>query len=255
MEYLGWGWEEHHHPIRAEITDLSDEEIRAICVAPAGECEGVIARIAASRKAQIPAQPTYVLSGPKPRTLYSAEAEYLICFPDGKCWYLGESEHLPGEKDEPWSARPGEMDGWGVLASDLTDDEIRSLDDPKDRQERVAAIVAARAESWAPAYSPKFAESLRAQGLGAREPVWEEPEDLVREPPHYRLPGDREALEDVIAPICDALSERRLPGSAVYMIGNALKYLARLGAKGSALEDLRKAREYLDRAIARMTAE
>lgn len=247
------GWDPASWKLEAEVTDLTDDEIREICQARAAEREGVIARIAASRKAQIPAQPTYVLSGPKPRTLYSAEAEYLICFPDGKCWYLGESEHLPGE-DEPWSARHGDMDGWGVLASDLTDDEIRSLDDPKDRQERVAAIVAARAESWAPAYSPKFAESLRAQGLGAREPVWEEPEDLVAEPPHYRLPGGREALEDVIAPICDALSERRLPGSAVYMIGNALKYLSRLGAKGSPLEDLRKAREYLDRAISRMDA-
>ena len=113
----------------------------------------------------------------------------------------------------------------------------------------------------------------RTKDLGASEPIWdessedakrseylervcawEEPEDLVAEPPHYRLPGGREALEDVIAPICDALSERQLPGSAVYMVGNALKYLSRLGAKGSPLEDLRKAREYLDRAISRMDA-
>ena len=156
LEYIGWVWREYD-PTQADLTDLTDDEIREICRASAAECEGVIARIAASRKAADP----------------------------------------PAEAAAP---------------------------------------------------------SLRAQGLGAREPTWEEPEDLVSEPPHYRLPGDREALEDVIAPICDALSERGLPGSTTYMVGNALKYLSRLGAKGSPLEDLRKAREYLDRAISRMDA-
>lgn len=90
--------------------------------------------------------------------------------------------------------------------------------------------------------------------LGTSGPVWEESEDPVGAPPHYKLPGDREALEDVIAPLCDALTSRGLSGSTVYMVGNALKYLSRAGAKGSALEDLRKAREYLDRAIQRMDA-
>jgi hypothetical protein len=35
--------------------------------------------------------------------------------------------------------------------------------------------------------------------------------------------------------------------------GNAFKYLWRAGLKGDAVEDLRKARWYLDREIARMT--
>ena len=35
--------------------------------------------------------------------------------------------------------------------------------------------------------------------------------------------------------------------------GNAMKYLWRAGLKGDALEDLQKARWYLDREIARMT--
>jgi hypothetical protein len=34
-----------------------------------------------------------------------------------------------------------------------------------------------------------------------------------------------------------------------YLRGNAIKYLARTGKKGDALEDLKKARHYLDRLI------
>ena len=37
-----------------------------------------------------------------------------------------------------------------------------------------------------------------------------------------------------------------------FHIGNAVKYLARAGKKGDALEDLRKARWYLDREISRL---
>lgn len=36
-----------------------------------------------------------------------------------------------------------------------------------------------------------------------------------------------------------------------FHLGNAVKYIARAGKKGSALEDLQKARWYLDREIAR----
>lgn len=36
-----------------------------------------------------------------------------------------------------------------------------------------------------------------------------------------------------------------------FSLGNAVKYIARAGKKGSALEDLQKARWYLDREIAR----
>jgi len=34
-----------------------------------------------------------------------------------------------------------------------------------------------------------------------------------------------------------------------FLIGNAIKYLARSGAKGDAAEDLRKARHYIDKAL------
>lgn len=37
--------------------------------------------------------------------------------------------------------------------------------------------------------------------------------------------------------------------------GNVLKYIARAGKKGDALEDFKKAREYLDRLIRKMEAE
>lgn len=85
--------------------------------------------------------------------------------------------------------------------------------------------------------------------------VWEAPREAVERPSHYLLPGGREALLDVVGPVCDALVERGLSGFAVYAVGNALKYLCRAGAKGSAAEDLAKAREYLSRAIDRLQAE
>lgn len=37
-----------------------------------------------------------------------------------------------------------------------------------------------------------------------------------------------------------------------FSLGNAIKYIWRAGLKGNALEDLRKARWYLDREIARL---
>ncbi len=37
-----------------------------------------------------------------------------------------------------------------------------------------------------------------------------------------------------------------------FCVGNAVKYLWRAGLKGAALEDLRKARWYIDREIARL---
>lgn len=39
-----------------------------------------------------------------------------------------------------------------------------------------------------------------------------------------------------------------------FCLGNAVKYIARAGRKGDALEDLRKARWYLDREIKRREA-
>ena len=59
-------------------------------------------------------------------------------------------------------------------------------------------------------------------------------------PDHYRS-GGMEAI-DVI--------EAFFPDS--FHLGNAFKYIARAGKKGDRLEDLRKARWYVDREIARL---
>lgn len=40
-----------------------------------------------------------------------------------------------------------------------------------------------------------------------------------------------------------------------FHLGNAVKYIARAGKKGDALEDLKKARWYLDRLIQKMEAD
>ena len=68
--------------------------------------------------------------------------------------------------------------------------------------------------------------------------------DPVNSPQHYRAANGLEAI--------DVIEGFGLDRS--FRLGNALKYLLRAGRKGDALEDLRKARWYLDREYARMEA-
>jgi len=63
--------------------------------------------------------------------------------------------------------------------------------------------------------------------------------DPINHPAHYAF----SAVE-----VIDAIEAWQLG----YHLGNAVKYIARAGRKGCAVEDLRKARWYIDRAIARM---
>lgn len=67
--------------------------------------------------------------------------------------------------------------------------------------------------------------------------------DLVNHPPHYTdgppCPKCGATIE------CITITER-----LDFLLGNAVKYLWRAGKKGPALEDLRKAAWYIDRAIA-----
>lgn len=63
--------------------------------------------------------------------------------------------------------------------------------------------------------------------------------ESVDHPAHYR-PGKYEAI--------DVIEEWGLG----FCLGNVVKYIARHGLKGSPLEDLKKARWYLDRAITEM---
>ena len=63
--------------------------------------------------------------------------------------------------------------------------------------------------------------------------------DIVNHPPHYTAT----AVEPIVAIEAWELG---------FHLGNCVKYVARAGRKGDALEDLRKARWYLDRAITNM---
>ncbi len=77
-----------------------------------------------------------------------------------------------------------------------------------------------------------LAEDERRRGLGdAPTP------DLVNHPPHYTVGG----IETI-----DFIEAKGLG----YHLGNVVKYIARSAHKGATLEDLKKARWYLDRAIA-----
>ena len=61
-------------------------------------------------------------------------------------------------------------------------------------------------------------------------------EDMVNHPPHYKVGG----IE-----VIDFIEAKGFG----YNLGNVVKYIARAGKKGSALEDLQKARWYLNREI------
>lgn len=65
--------------------------------------------------------------------------------------------------------------------------------------------------------------------------------DLVNHPPHYTH-GDVECI--------DAVASALGPdGFAAYLRGQVMKYIWRCEHKANAVEDLKKARWYLDRAI------
>ena len=61
-------------------------------------------------------------------------------------------------------------------------------------------------------------------------------EDVINHPSHYT----RGKIE-----VIDFIKDQQLP----YHLGNVIKYIARAGHKGDKLEDLKKARWYLDRYI------
>ena len=91
-----------------------------------------------------------------------------------------------------------------------------------------------------PKYSkvPKKKEET-VQTIGEPEVKFvEEPkkEDVINHPSHYTR-GNIEVI--------DFIEDQQLP----YHLGNVIKYIARAGHKGDKLEDLKKARWYLDRYI------
>ena len=73
------------------------------------------------------------------------------------------------------------------------------------------------------------------------KPMTTDKEDMVNHPPHYKK-GDMEAIKVIEAGIGDQ-------GFVGYLLGNIMKYLLRFPHKGKPIEDLKKARWYLDRLI------
>lgn len=66
--------------------------------------------------------------------------------------------------------------------------------------------------------------------------------DVVNSPPHYKT-GGIEAIEGIEASMAPE-------AYAGYLKGNIMKYMWRYERKGKPIEDLKKARWYLDRLIA-----
>ena len=73
------------------------------------------------------------------------------------------------------------------------------------------------------------------------KPMTTDKEDMVNHPPHYKK-GGMEAIDVIEAGIGDQ-------GFVGYLLGNIMKYLLRFPHKGKPIEDLKKARWYLDRLI------
>lgn len=82
--------------------------------------------------------------------------------------------------------------------------------------------------------SPKLASKpIRIQLI---EPHQKEVTDNVNHPPHYKVGG----IE-----VIDFIESKKFN----YNLGNVIKYVSRADHKGNRLEDLKKARWYLDREI------
>lgn len=71
--------------------------------------------------------------------------------------------------------------------------------------------------------------------------------DMVNHPPHYQADGI-ECIDAIRAAL-------GLDGFVAYCRGNAIKYSWRAGKKGDAVQDLRKASWYLNRAADELTKE
>lgn len=96
---------------------------------------------------------------------------------------------------------------------------------------------------YCPECLPKYSKvpekkEVTVEQQNIEEPVVELPkkEDVINHPSHYT----RGKIE-----VIDFIEDQQLP----YHLGNVIKYIARAGYKGDKLEDLKKARWYLDRYI------
>jgi hypothetical protein len=76
----------------------------------------------------------------------------------------------------------------------------------------------------------------RGRGRPRKVAVEQQKVDMVNHPPHYKSGG----IETI-----DFIEAKKLG----YCLGNVVKYVSRSDHKGAPLEDLKKARWYLDREI------
>lgn len=99
---------------------------------------------------------------------------------------------------------------------------------------------------YCPECLPKYYKVPKKKDEAVAEEIVQEPEvkpvemptkeDVINHPSHYT----RGKIE-----VIDFIEDQQLP----YHLGNVIKYIARAGHKGDKLEDLKKARWYLDRYI------
>ena len=95
------------------------------------------------------------------------------------------------------------------------------------------------------ALSPKLAASKATKGMKviatytSNKSVYSKA-DMVNHPPHYKAGG----IETI-----DFIEAKNLG----YNLGNVVKYVSRADLKGNKLEDLQKAKWYLDRAISNLS--
>jgi hypothetical protein len=103
---------------------------------------------------------------------------------------------------------------------------------PKKKVDVTLANMAAKRKEVAVTLANMVANTLEEPEVK----VVELKEDVINHPSHYT----RGKIE-----VIDFIEDQQLP----YHLGNVIKYIARAGHKGDKLEDLKKARWYLDRYI------
>ena len=120
-------------------------------------------------------------------------------------------------------------------------------------QDVYSARYLAKKENKANGYHDRFLDAVAGAAVAGMEQVKdgdeelkainllfpEVKEDMVNHPPHYTVGG----IETI-----DFIEAKGLN----YHLGQVIKYVSRAGKKGDALQDLQKARWYLNREIARV---
>ena len=100
-----------------------------------------------------------------------------------------------------------------------------------------------KSEEIRPMSFPKFQTNLRALSKKDNRPVLREKDDRVISPSHYTS-GKREVIDTIEDAVKDA------PSTIYGMLqGQVLKYILRVWLKDNPVEDMKKARWYLDRLI------